>query len=288
MLTYRVILPILFFGILILATNAPADPKRIASLNLCTDELLLSLADPGQIVSLTWLAREESLSAFYEPARLYHQNNGRASDVIPLNPDVVFLSEFSPASTVDLLETFGIRTVVIPEPRETKQLLENIRAMSFAIDQVEKGEQLIAHFSSRLDSIIEHKNKGPISALLLSPGIASFGSSSVKIEILKLLNIRVLNQEKPSLANRYLSIEELARSSPDFLIIDKYSGEYPSVSEEMLRHPLIKSSFNTIEVEAKDWLCSTNKLMNNIENINSKIRDYRNRSQLNRELKANG
>lgn len=269
---------VLFSSIVVLATSTNAGPKRIASLNLCTDELLLSLADPDQIISLTWLAREESLSAFFEPARSYHQNNGRASDVIPLNPDLVFLSEFSPANTLGLLESVGIKSVVVPEPRTTEQLLENIRAMSSAIDQVKKGEDLISLFSSRLKSIAEDKKRQIISALLLSPGIASFGSSAVKIEILKMLNIRVLNQEKPSLANRYLSIEELTRSSPDFVIIDKYSGNYPSVSEEMLRHPLIQSSLNTIEVEAKDWLCSTHNLLDTIEHINTKIGHNKNRS----------
>ncbi len=269
---------VLFSGIIVFATSTYAGPKRIASLNLCTDELLLSLADPDQIISLTWLAREESLSAFFEPARPYHQNNGRASDVIPLNPDLVFLSEFSPANTLGLLETVGIKSVVVPEPRTTAQLLENISAMSSAIDQVKKGETLISLFSSRLKSIAEDKRRQKISALLLSPGIASFGSSAVKIEILKMLNIRVLNQEKPSLANRYLSIEDLTRSSPDFVIIDKYSVNYPSVSEEILRHPLIQSSLNTIEVEAKDWLCSTHNLLDTIEHINTKIGDIKNRS----------
>ena len=269
---------VLLLGIIVLTTNTYAGPKRIASLNLCTDELLLSLADPDQIISLTWLAREESLSAFFEPASPYHQNNGRASDVIPLNPDLIFLSEFSPANTLGLLKSVDIKSVVIPEPRTTTQLLENIRAMSSAIDQVKKGEELISLFSSRLKSIAEDKSRQKISALLLSPGIASFGSSAVKIEILKMLNIRVLNQEKPSLANRYLSIEELTRSSPDFVVIDKYSGDYPSMSEEILRHPLIQNSLNTIEVEAKDWLCSTHNLLDTIEHINTKIGHTKNRS----------
>ena len=269
---------ILFSSIITLATSTYASQKRIASLNLCTDELLLSLADPDQIISLTWLAREESLSPFFEPARPYHQNNGRASDVIPLNPDLVFLSEFSPANTLGLLETVGVKSVVVPEPRTTAQLMDNIRAMSSEIDQVNKGEELISLFSSRLKFITEEKSRQKISALLLSPGIASFGSSAVKIEILKMLNIRVLNQEKPSLANRYLSIEELIRSSPDFVIIDKYSSDYPSASEEMLKHPLIQSSLSTIEVEAKDWLCSTHNLLDTIEHINTEIGHTKNRS----------
>ena len=278
MLKRKVNLLVLFSSILVLATNTYAGQKRIASLNLCTDELLLSLADPDQIISLTWLAREESLSTSFEPARRYHQNNGRASDVIPLNPDLVFLSEFSPANTSDLFEAVGIESVVVPEPRTTRQLMANIRAMSAAIDQVKKGEELISLFSSRLKSIAEHKNRQKISALLVSPGIASFGSRAVKIEILKMLNIQVLNQEKPSLANRYLSIEELTRSSPAFVIIDKYSGDYPSMSEEILSHPLIQSSLNTIDVEAKDWLCSTHNLLDTIEHINTKIGHIKNRS----------
>ena len=48
---------------LALAGAAEAAPRRVASLNLCTDELLLMLGEPGQIVSVTHLAQQPAETA---------------------------------------------------------------------------------------------------------------------------------------------------------------------------------------------------------------------------------
>ena len=40
---------------------AQAIPHRVASINLCTDQLLLALADPAQIASLSPYARDPAL-----------------------------------------------------------------------------------------------------------------------------------------------------------------------------------------------------------------------------------
>ena len=54
---------------------------RIASLNLCTDTLLLQYADPQQIASITWLSADANLSPFATYAKRFHRNNGRAEDI---------------------------------------------------------------------------------------------------------------------------------------------------------------------------------------------------------------
>jgi len=42
---------------------APQRPERIVSLNLCSDQLVLALADRGQIAGLTSNVRDPDLSA---------------------------------------------------------------------------------------------------------------------------------------------------------------------------------------------------------------------------------
>ena len=48
-------------AVLAVALPAPARadtaPARVASLNLCTDQLAMLIAAPGQLVSISWLAR---------------------------------------------------------------------------------------------------------------------------------------------------------------------------------------------------------------------------------------
>ena len=51
--------------------NGPAAPRRVASLNLCTDELLLALAAPEQIMSVTHLAQDPAETPLWRQARRY-------------------------------------------------------------------------------------------------------------------------------------------------------------------------------------------------------------------------
>src|SRR5215212_6040081 len=69
---------------LALAGPAGAAPRRVASLNLCTDELLLALAAPAQIVSVTHLAQDPAETPVWREARRYRRNDGSLLSVAAL------------------------------------------------------------------------------------------------------------------------------------------------------------------------------------------------------------
>src|ERR1700744_878962 len=48
------------FLLLVLCGQGEAAPHHIMSLKLCTDEVLMDLAAPGQIASISYLSREEA------------------------------------------------------------------------------------------------------------------------------------------------------------------------------------------------------------------------------------
>ncbi|MES9929463.1 MAG: hypothetical protein ABW158_15245, partial [Candidatus Thiodiazotropha sp. 6PDIVS] len=54
-------LSLILLGLVSVLADA-AQPQRVVSLNLCSDQLLLMLADPSQIASVSHLAREETSS----------------------------------------------------------------------------------------------------------------------------------------------------------------------------------------------------------------------------------
>jgi hypothetical protein len=59
----RVLLGIVATTVLVFASDLRAEDvatksHRIVSLNLCADELVLRLADRGNVTSVTWLSRE--------------------------------------------------------------------------------------------------------------------------------------------------------------------------------------------------------------------------------------
>ncbi|MGB0498119.1 MAG: ABC transporter substrate-binding protein, partial [Rubricella sp.] len=68
---------------------------RVVSINLCTDILVLQLADPGQIAALTFLATDPRSSILAEEAAGFPLIRGRAEEVFALDPDLVLAGAFS-------------------------------------------------------------------------------------------------------------------------------------------------------------------------------------------------
>ena len=73
-------------------------------MNVCTDQLLLTLADPEQILGLSRFSRDGWQSWAADDARRYPMLSGGAEDVLVLKPDIVVASLFDKRSTRELSE----------------------------------------------------------------------------------------------------------------------------------------------------------------------------------------
>src|SRR5215475_12097748 len=86
-----------------IAGEPTLPPRRIVSLDLCTDQLVLELVQPDRIAAVTHLAADPAVSAIPEKARGIPITHGNAEDVLRYDPDLVLAGPFGVASTVDLL-----------------------------------------------------------------------------------------------------------------------------------------------------------------------------------------
>ena len=68
-----------FFGTITLATE---NNPKVVSLNVCTDQFVMLLADDSQIISLSEISTDILSSAMAEEASKYHQNNSGAEGYI--------------------------------------------------------------------------------------------------------------------------------------------------------------------------------------------------------------
>jgi iron complex transport system substrate-binding protein len=84
--------------------NAAATAKRIVSPNLCTDELVLRLADHANIASITWLSKDPISANAVDLAAGLPVNHGLAEEVIPLDPDLVVAGTFTARAAVAMLK----------------------------------------------------------------------------------------------------------------------------------------------------------------------------------------
>src|SRR5213592_2312668 len=77
------------FGGVSLAPALAAALPHIASMNVCTDQLLIPLADPEQILGLSRYSRDRFESWAADDAHRYRILSGGAEDILLLRPDVV-------------------------------------------------------------------------------------------------------------------------------------------------------------------------------------------------------
>src|SRR5258707_6121245 len=98
--------PIAVAALAMVGLSAPAQAAalpRIVSMNVCTDQLLLPLADPEQILGLSRYSRDAWQSWAAGEARRFPLLSGGAEDVLMVRPDIVVASLFDKRSTRELL-----------------------------------------------------------------------------------------------------------------------------------------------------------------------------------------
>lgn len=83
-------------------------PGRVVSINLCTDQLAMMLAAPGQLISVSHLATEVQSSSMVEEAKAYPMNRGQVEQVFLMRPDMVLAGTYTQVSTVEMLRGLGV------------------------------------------------------------------------------------------------------------------------------------------------------------------------------------
>ena len=126
-------------------------PRRVVSINLCTNQLALALAAPGQLVSVTRLAQDPGSSALHDKARALPTNGSGAEEVYLLNPDLVLAGSYTDPVTLRLMRDLGIRV----ERFEAAATLDDIPAlmaqMGAALGREAEAAEAIAAFRTELN-----------------------------------------------------------------------------------------------------------------------------------------
>jgi iron complex transport system substrate-binding protein len=209
-------------------------PQRIVSLNLCADQYLLALADPGQIAGLTHNAIDPALSAAAGAARGMHIMGESAEEVLALDPDLIV---GAPPPTLSMLARQHYRIIDLAPAASYADIVAQIRMVAAAIGQSARGEALIARVDRALADI-PRRADGPSAAYYQRRGYLT-GTGTLVDDLMRRVGLRNLARTlgKPALSQ--LSLEELVAARPDYLIVESDSARVTDQGTEMLRHPIL-------------------------------------------------
>lgn len=255
---------------------AEPAPRRVVSINLCTDQLLLALAPRSSIAAVSHLAADPTLSASAAAAKGIPVTHGLAEEVLALDPDLVLAVEYATPATVDMLRRLGKRVLVLPLATDFDAIRAAIRTLSAALDAPSRGEALISAFDARLEAAAPRSAVHPTALAYQINSLAAGRASLLDAAMTAAGFENQASSAKLGPAGR-LPLETLVVHPPDLLVMANSPNETRSVSADNLRHPAIQRIMATrpyVEVPMSLWLCGSPHIADAVERLASSRRAF--------------
>lgn len=219
--------------------SAAAKPARVVSMNLCTDQLTLALAERERVLSLSHLVARPDISVSVQGAQGISLNHGLSEEIIPLEPDLVIAGRYTSRPTVFLLQRLGYNLVELDISRSLTDIRERIRQLGQALGEEDRAEGLIQAFDARLDALRAPSDAKRPTALYLQPNGYTAGRGTLVGDIIERAGFENLGARFDIDGHGKLSMEVLLAADPDVIVTDEQKPRAPALAYEILKHPAI-------------------------------------------------
>lgn len=246
---------------------AEPAPQRVVSINLCTDQLALLIAAPGQLRSITRLAQDPASSVMAARAGAYPANHGRAEEVYLAHPDLVLAGRYTAPATVAMLRRLGIRVETFAPARSFADLRAAIARMGRVLGREAEAERIGRRFAQNL-ARLQGRAPGPrpVAATWAAHGYMA-GSQSLSGEIIRAAGLQPLAGRIGRDAGGFVPLEALVLADPD-LLIESRADAAPAQSEAALDHPALASLTGRAAVlQDRDWICGLPAVLGAVERL---------------------
>lgn len=247
----------------LLAGATPAMPqapaRRIVSINLCADALLLALADRDQIAALTRLSHNPRSFPRAREAAGLPATRGRAEDVVALAPDLVFASAFSTPSTVSMLRRLGVPLRQLDVAQDFPAIRAQLQAVAAAAGHPERADAAIAAIDRRLADLARDLPVPPLTALAMQANNIVAGSGTLADTVIRAAGLTNAAARAGIAGYGRLSLEAMLALAPDVLIVDGEEDAAPARANRLLRHPalaaLAERGTRALTMPSRLWVC---------------------------------
>lgn len=219
------------------AAQQPA-PRRIVSLNLCADQLVLALADREQIAGLTRNAAKPEMSAEAARARGLRILGTSAEEILEIRPDLVIGAPVRRSAALGALRSQGYRTVDLKAANDLADIYAAIRETAVAVGHPARGDAMIARMSREL-AALPRLGRGKVAAYYQRRGYLT-GAGTLIDDLMRRLGLVNLASRLGKSALSQVSIEEMVAARPDYIIVESATDDVTDLGTEMLHHPALR------------------------------------------------
>jgi iron complex transport system substrate-binding protein len=151
----------LLAGLVAAALAGGAPPRRVASLNLAADEVLVEILPPERLVAVTSFADLPGTSNVVGrvPPTVTRLPRADLERLVALQPDLVVVSEYTDADVLRLLEASGLRWHRMQGLRSLAGIRAAMLALGAAVGEPAAAQRLVARYDVVL-AALAHRLEG--------------------------------------------------------------------------------------------------------------------------------
>jgi len=238
---------------------------KVASLNLCTDELLLQLAAPDQIVSVTHLAQQPAETPLWRQARRYRANDGGLLSVADLKPDLVVTMGGGARDRLRIAGRLGIRTVDLPFARSLSDVEASVAKLASLLGRPQTGAALLRRMAALKASAPSLQRD----TIWLGGGGRTVSAEGIEAQWMAMAGMH----QRPMKGDR-VSLETIMLRPPTILLRSDYrQGQY-SAGQRWLTHPAARrpAKSRVIATDGRLWTCMSPLMIGEVLRLRRLVR----------------
>ncbi|MCX8999551.1 ABC transporter substrate-binding protein [Rhizobiaceae bacterium BDR2-2] len=223
-----------------LPARAGAAPARVVSINLCTDQLAMLIADKGQLLSVSAIARDPHSSAMTREASAFPVNHGQAEEIFLLKPDLVLAGTYTARATVGLLRGLDIRVEQFVPDTSFEDVKASIRRMGTLLGREARAEELSRRIDAELERTSRLPRSGKLAALYYANSYTS-GAGTLAHAVIEAAGLENLAARLGIRGTASIPLEALVMAMPDVVVAGDRDYEPPALAQENFSHPAFRA-----------------------------------------------
>ncbi len=245
------------------ASLLAASALRAASLNLCTDEYLLLLARPGEVVSVSRLAQDPAESPLWRQARTYPANRAAIEQVIGQRPTLLLTMDGGGRSTGAIAARLGVKVVDLPYPSSIDDVAANIQTVAGSLGDRHRADAWVARLNA-----LRAAHRPMKDAIWVSGGGTSLAPGSPGAQWMALAGLK-----QRRLAGGRADLEALLVRPPAVLVRSDYRRGQMSQGVRWFDHPIVKRlAARTVPTDGRAWTCAGPLMLDEVERLRRVLR----------------
>jgi len=212
-------------------------PRRVASINLSADEILVEILPPGRLVGVTRFADEPGTSNVVGrvPPSVFRFQKADMERLVALAPDLVVVSEYTDADFLKLVERSGMRWHRMEGLDSIAGVRQAILDLGRVVGAEEAARGLVARYDATLSELTRRLAGAPRPRVLYWSGEMTAGADTAIGALIECAGARNVGREIGVQGVTPPGAERAFLADPDVILVSSWPGMLQAVKD----HPLL-------------------------------------------------